>query len=83
MVMGGNRRLTASERPMGAPSRTRAAASATASRIGRFVTTSPAIRRDSSTGTALAARMLKVRVKRAVLSPRVRRPTTGRRSWKR
>ena len=55
---------------MGAPSRTRAAASATASRIGRLVTTSPAMRSASSTGTALAERMLRVRVKRAVLKPR-------------
>src|SRR5579863_3776870 len=40
IVMGGNSRLMASERPMGAPSRTRAAAWLTASRIGRLVTTS-------------------------------------------
>src|SRR5256885_12212852 len=71
MVMGGNMRLSPSERPIGAPSRTRAAASATASRIGRLVTTSPAMRNASSTGTELADRMLKVRVKRAVLKPRV------------
>ena len=80
MVMGGNSLLTASERPIAAPSRTRAAASATASRIGRFVTTSPEIRSASSTGTELADRMLKVRVKRAVLKPRDSLPTMGMRN---
>ena len=68
---------------MGAPSRTRAAAAVTASRMGRLVTTSPAMRMASSTGTALAVRMLNVRVKRAVLKPRASRPTSGTRSWKR
>ena len=51
--------------------------SATASRIGRLVTTSPAMRSASSTGTALAVRMLSVRVKRAVLKPRSSLPTSG------
>ena len=55
----------------------------TASRIGRLVTTSPAMRSASRTGTALAVRMLNVRVKRAVLRPRVSRPTSGTRSRKR
>ena len=44
------------------------------------------MRMASSTGTALAVRMLKVRVKRAVLKPRTRRPNSGIRScrrWKR
>jgi hypothetical protein len=41
------------------------------------------MRMASSTGTALAVRMLKVRVKRAVLNPRTSRPNSGRRSWKR
>ena len=50
----------------------------TASRIGRLVTTSLAMRSASSTGTALAVRMLSVRVKRAVLKPRTSRPTSGR-----
>ena len=39
------------------------------------------MRSDSSTGTPLAARMASVRMKRAVLSPRVSRPTSGRRSF--
>ncbi len=80
MVMGGNNLLWPSERPIGAPSRTRCDASMTASRIGRFVTTSPEIRKASSTGTELPDRMLKVRVKRAVLKPRVSLPMSGRRS---
>ncbi len=50
----------------------------TASRIGRFVTTSPEMRRASSTGTELPDRMLSVRVKRAVLNPRVSLPMSGR-----
>ena len=70
-------RLVASERPIGAPSRTRAVASMTASRIGRLMTTSPEIRSASSTGTALAVRMLRVRVKRAVLKPRSSFPASG------
>ena len=51
-----------------------------------MVTTSPAMRMASSTGTALAVRMLKVRVNRAVLNPRTSRPNRGMRScrrWKR
>ena len=52
--IGGNSLLAPSERAIGAPSRTRTAASCTAWRIGVFVTTSPAIRSASSTGTALA-----------------------------
>ncbi len=83
MVMGGNSLLTERDRPIGAPSRTRAAASVTASRIGRFVTTSPAMRMASSTGTELAERMLKVRVKRAVLNPRFSFPMMGRRNCSR
>src|SRR6185312_15657662 len=83
MVMGGNSLLVDSERPIAAPSRTRAAASATASRIGRFVTTSPAIRKASSTGTEDPERMLKVRVKRAVLKPRESLPMSGIRSIER
>ena len=63
IVIGGNSRLAASERPIGAPSRTRAAASVTASRIGRLMIASLAMRSASSTGTALAVRMLSVRVK--------------------
>ena len=35
------------------------------------------MRSASSTGTALAVRMLRVRVKRAVLKPRATRPTIG------
>ncbi len=86
MAIGGNSLLWASERPMGAPSRTLCDASMTASRIGRLVTTSPEMRRASSTGTALAERMLSVRVKRAVLKPRVSLPMSGMRRisrWKR
>ncbi len=45
-------------------------------------TSDTAIRIASSTGTPLPARMLSVRVKRAVLTPRTRRPTTGIRSRK-
>ena len=79
-VMGGNRPLAPSDRPMGAPSRTRSAAVATASRIGRLPMTSPAMRRPSSAGTALPVRMLKVRVKRAACRLRSRRPKSGARS---
>ena len=50
-------------------------------RIGRLVTTSPAIRNASSTGTALAVRIAKVRAKRAALLPRVTRPMSGSRSF--
>ena len=82
IIIGGKIFDVPSERPIGAPSRTRAAASCTASRIGRFVTTSPAMRSASSTGTELAERMLRVRVKRAVLKPRESLPMSGRRSWK-
>ena len=56
IVIGGNSRLAASERPIGAPSRTRAAASVTASRIGRLMTTSLEMRSESRTGTALAVK---------------------------
>ena len=41
------------------------------------------MRSASSTGTELAERMLKVRVKRAVLKPRDSLPTSGRRSCRR
>ena len=81
--IGGNSLLAASERAMGAPSRTRTAASWTAWRIGELVTTSPAMRSASSTGTALAVRIEKVRAKRAALLPRVMRPNTGMRSFSR
>ena len=56
------------------------AAACTASRIGMLETTSPAMRSASSTGTPLAARMLSVRVKRAVFRPRASRPMMGMRS---
>jgi len=52
---GGNSLRAASDLPMGAPSRTRSAASSTALRIGMLLTTSAEIRRASSTGTALAS----------------------------
>ena len=48
--------------------------------MGRLVTTSPAMRMASSTGTALAVRMLNVRVNRAVLKPRTSLPNSGMRS---
>jgi hypothetical protein len=42
------------------------------------VITSPEIRSASRIGTELEERMLKVRVKRAVLKPRTSLPTSGR-----
>ena len=78
MSMGGNSLRCASERAMGAPSRTRTAASATASRMGTLATTSPAIRMASSTGTALEVSVDKVRAKRAAFTPRATRPMSGR-----
>ena len=73
--MGGKSLRAASDLPIGAPSRTRSAASSTACRIGRLLTTSAEIRSASSTGTALAVRMLKVRENRAVFSPRMTLPS--------
>jgi dihydroorotase-like cyclic amidohydrolase len=65
-----------------APSRTRVAASCTAARMGRFVTTSPEIRNASSTGTALDVSVESVRAKRAVLLPFTTLPTSGTRKRK-
>ena len=79
-VSGGNSPLAASERPIGAPSRTRSAAVSMASLIGRLPTVAPAMRSPSSAGTALPVRMLKVRVKRAAPRLRSRRPSNGKRS---
>ena len=73
----------ANDLPMGAPSRTRSAASSTALFMGMLVTTSAEIRSASSTGTALAVKMLKVREKRPVLRPRINLPSTGKRNKKR
>ena len=75
--MGGNSLRAASDLPMGAPSRTRNAASSTALFMGRLLTTSAEIRRASSTGTALAVRILNVRENRAVLRPRMSFPASG------
>ncbi len=80
IIIGGNSRLWPSDLPIGAPSRTRIAASATAAFIGRLVTTSPEMRSASSTGTVLAVSVLSVRAKRAVFEPRTILPTSGRRS---
>ena len=45
-----------------------------------LLTTSAEMRSASSTGTALAVRMLNVREKRAVFRPRMSLPTSGTRS---
>ena len=83
IIIGGKMRLVPSERPIGAPSRTRTAASCTAPFIGRLVTTSLEMRSASSTGTVLAVSVLRVRAKRAVLLPRTTLPISGRpsRNW--
>ena len=78
--MGGKTLRAASDLPMGAPSRTRRAASSTARFIGKLLTTSAEMRSASSTGTALAVRMLKVRENRAVFTPRMSLPRSGTRS---
>jgi len=62
---------------MAAPSSTRAAAPRPPHPAWEGVTTCPGNPRASSTGTELAERMLKVRVKRAVLKPRDSLPTMG------
>ena len=77
---GGEQLRLANDRPIAPPSRTRTAASSTAARIGRLAMTEALIRSASRAGTPLAVRMLSVRVKRAVLSPRVTRPKIGARS---
>jgi hypothetical protein len=51
--------------------------------MGILVTTSAEIRSASSTGTALAVKMLNVRENLPVLRPRINFPATGTRSRKR
>ncbi len=60
-----------------------AVAASIASRIGRFSTTCVPMRIASRIGTPLPNRMPSVRVKRAVLLPRVSRPTSGSRTIRR
>ena len=79
-IMGGKILVSSSALRRLVPSRTRSVASPIRWRAKSLESTSPEIFIPSSSGTALALRMLKVRAKRAVLRPRLTRPMTGRRS---
>ena len=77
-IMGGKILVSVSDLRRLVPSRTRSAASRMRILAKSLESTSPEIFIPSSSGTALALRMLKVRAKRAVLRPRLTRPITGR-----
>ncbi|MNH32740.1 hypothetical protein D3C79_932040 [compost metagenome] len=79
-IMGGKILVSASALRRLVPSRTRSLASPMRVRAKSLESTSPEIFIPSSSGTALALRMLRVRAKRAVLRPRLTRPMTGKRS---
>ena len=79
---GGNWPLRSNASASDMPSRTRAATASSERRIGRRSTTSDAIFKASSKGTALAPSSASVRTKRALSAARSRRPSNGNRSRK-
>src|SRR5690606_4175011 len=76
-VIGGKQPLRSSAWPTPDPSRTRFAASVTASRMGVLLITEALMFSASSSGTPLPARIFRVRAKRAVFRPRTSRPING------